>query len=44
MAAYGIGIGGGAIIAVVWLLSAKLFGIQIDDPRPFLYATAAIAG
>jgi predicted permease len=44
MAAYGIGIGGGAVIAVVWLLSARLFGIQIDDPRPFLYSTAAIAG
>src|SRR5260370_26752753 len=44
MAAYGIGIGGAAIAAAVWLLSARVFGIHIDDPRPFLFSTAAVAG
>src|SRR5260370_19747307 len=44
MAAYGIGIGGAAIAAAVWLLSARVFGIHIDDPRPFLFSRAAVAG
>jgi putative ABC transport system permease protein len=44
MAAYGIGIGGGAVLAAAWLLSAQVFGIHIDDPRPFLFSTAAVAG
>src|SRR5947207_8647855 len=44
MAAYGIAIGGGAAAAAAWLLSAKVFGIHIDDPRPFLFSTAAVAG
>jgi sigma-B regulation protein RsbU (phosphoserine phosphatase) len=44
MAAWGIGSGGVVVIAAAWLLSAKVFGIHIDDPRPFLFSTAAVAG
>src|SRR5258708_3987889 len=44
MAAWGIGSGGVVVIAAAWLLSAKVFGIHIDDPSPFLFSTAAVAG
>jgi serine phosphatase RsbU (regulator of sigma subunit) len=44
MAAYGIVIGGVVVIAAVFLLKSEIFGIRIDDPRPFLYSTGIVAG
>lgn len=44
MAAYGIGIGAAVSVVSALLLRANIFGIEIGDPRPFLFATAAIAG
>jgi len=44
MAAYGIAIGGVAAALSALLLKSEIFDIHIDDPRPFLLATAIIAG
>ena len=44
MAAYGIAIGGVVVIAAVFLLKTAIFGIRIDDPVPFLYSMAIVAG
>jgi serine phosphatase RsbU (regulator of sigma subunit)/ABC-type antimicrobial peptide transport system permease subunit len=44
MAFYGV-VAGGIVVAVVTaLLKATVFGIRIDDPRPFLFSMAGIAG
>ena len=44
MAAYGVAIGGVAVIAAVFLLKSEIFGIRIDGPLPFLYSTGIVAG
>jgi predicted permease len=44
MAAYGIAIGGVAVIAAVFLLKSEVFGIRIDGPLPFLFSTGIVAG
>jgi len=44
MAGWGILAGGLAVTGAVLLLKSAVFGITIDDPRPFLFATAAVAG
>ncbi len=44
MAGYGIVIGAVAVAAVVFLLQSRTFGMRMDDPWPFLYATAILAG
>ncbi|MGD0868465.1 MAG: ADOP family duplicated permease [Bryobacteraceae bacterium] len=43
MAAYGIGIGGVVALAAAFLLKSEVFGIRMDDPRPFLYSTGIVA-
>lgn len=43
MAAYGIALGGVVVIATVFLLKSAIFGIRIDDLRPFLYSTGIVA-
>ena len=44
MTAYGFVIGGIAVLAAAFLLKSQIFAIRVDDPRPFLYAAAIIAG
>ena len=44
MTAYGIAIGGVAVALSALLLKSQIFDIRVDDPRPFLLATAIIAG
>jgi predicted permease len=44
MAAYGVAIGGVAVVAAMFLLKSAIFGIRIDDVRPFLYSTGIVAG
>ena len=43
MAAYGIAIGGVVVVAAVFLLKSEIFGIRIDDLRPFLFSTGIVA-
>ncbi|HEY3938660.1 MAG TPA: ADOP family duplicated permease [Bryobacteraceae bacterium] len=43
MAAYGVAIGGVAVVTAVWLL-VKALKISDLDPRSFIYSTALIAG
>lgn len=43
MASFGIAIGGVVVVAAVFLLQSKIFGIHVDDLRPFLFATGIVA-
>ena len=43
MAVYGIAIGGVVVVAAVYLLKSQIFGIQVDDLRPFLFSTGIVA-
>jgi len=44
MAAYGIAAGGVVVIAAVFVLKSRIFGIRIADPLPFLCSTGIVAG
>lgn len=43
MASFGIVIGGVVVVAAVFLLQSKIFGIHVDDLRPFLFSTGIVA-
>jgi len=43
MASYGIAIGGVVVVAAVFLLQSQIFGIHVDDLRPFLFSTGIVA-
>jgi serine phosphatase RsbU (regulator of sigma subunit) len=43
MALWGIVAGGVAVTGAALLLRSEVFGLKIDDPRPFLYSTAVVA-
>ena len=42
MAVYGIAIGGVVVVAAVFLLQSQIFGIRVDDLRPFLFSTGIV--